>query len=168
MSEWLRLVNDLKCRSPVDLFTDTQRRAWQALIDLLKFPQQVNLYGPIGSGKTFVAWGVAQSLDAIHLSVPKSLDDCRSVVEIVLVDNAPFYEYDARRLIARCNLIGARSAVLITCEPITMPMRRIELPLPTIEEVTYVARSLSRLGYFQSSQPLQNPNFWDILQSFVQ
>lgn len=169
MSEWLRLVNQIKARSPVDLFTPTQRSAYTALLDLLRFPEQVNLYGPVGSGKTFVAWGVAQSLGAVHVPVPAALDELTGSIDILLVDNAPEHEYEARNLMARCNLLGVQSTVLVTCHPVAMPMRRVELPLPTADEVVSVSRALSLLGYFQSSQQLPSqPNFWNILQSFVQ
>lgn len=169
MSEWLRLVNQIKARSPVDLFTPTQHAAYTALLDLLRFPQQVNLCGPVGSGKTFVAWGVAQSLGGLHVPLPTALDQLSGNNDILLVDNAPAHEYEARNLLARCNLLGAQSTVLVTQQPIAMPMRRVELPLPTPEEVVAVSRSLSLLGYFQSSLPLPSqPNFWNILQSFVQ
>jgi hypothetical protein len=39
MSEWLRLVNEMKRRTPQEYFTPTQRAVYEALVDSAAVPQ---------------------------------------------------------------------------------------------------------------------------------
>lgn len=166
MSTWLRLISDLKRRVSPELLSPTQRQVWEVLYRSLQFPQWLNLYGPSGSGKTLVAWAIARTTGAIHVPIPERLHLLSPEQDILLIDNASAEEDDVRRLLATCNLLDARSVVLITRTPVAMPMRRVELCLPTPIEVEMALLNISRLGYYPERHltfPL-NCNYWAILQ----
>jgi hypothetical protein len=167
MSEWLRLTNEIK-RSPVDsLLTPVQQAIRDQLVSLLRFPKWANLYGVTGSGKTLVAWALARATGAIYLPSPDVIDG-QDGRDGLIIDNAPLSENDVRRVFAHCNLISAYTVLLITKQPITMPMSRVELSLPNEADLAFMIRSLARLSYHCDTKRLPpQPNFWNILQACV-
>jgi hypothetical protein len=166
MSTWLKLINDLKRRSPEEYLTESQRITYQMLYEMTRFPQWVNLYGYPGSGKTFIAWTMLRTTGATYISTPEQLRSLTSDQDILIIDNAPHIEADVRRILAGCNLVNATMVILITRTPITMPIRRVELLLPTPNEISEITRSLGRFGYLceQTSLPA-SPNLWNVLQA---
>lgn len=169
MSEWLRLVNELKRRAPQDYFTPTQRAVYEVLTEHLQFPnQRLNLYGAPGTGKTFIAWGLGRSLDAVHVPVATRLRQFDGQpLPILILDNAPTYEDEVRGLVADAILMGADSVLFITHKPTALRMRRIQLDLPTPEDLRHIARTLGRLGFYEVSPPPPAPNLWQLLQCYV-
>jgi hypothetical protein len=169
MSEWLRLVNEMKRRLPQEYFTPTQRAAYNELVERLQFPcQRLNLYGVPGVGKTYVAWGLVRALDAVHVPVASRLRqfDGRPL-PILILDNAPTYEDEVRGLLADAALIGADSTLFITHKPTALPMWKIQLELPTPDDLRQIARTLGRLGFYEVSAPPPSPNLWQLLQCYV-
>lgn len=168
MSEWLRLLNEMK-RRPVDAYlTPAQRDARDHICDLLRFPNRVNLHGPYGSGKTYVAWAVVEAIPATHVTLPSKLDMLQPRHEQpLLIDNAPHQETEVRRLLAAANLLGAPSIVFVTREPVTMPMARLHLPLPQPDDVATILATYERLGFYQRRGLPANPNLWNIMQACV-
>lgn len=168
MSTWLRLVNDLKRRRTEEYLTETQRSTYQALYEMVRFPQWINLYGVHGSGKTFLAWAIARTTGAAYVSTSEQLTSVTLAQEMLIVDNAPHLESDVRRVLASCDLLSANIVILVTDIPITMPIRRIELPRPTSDDISLIVRSLGRLGYpcEYTNLPVF-PNLWDLLQACI-
>lgn len=167
MSEWLRLLNEMKRRPMDEYLTPTQRAAREEICGLLHFPNRINLCGPYGSGKTYVAWSVMRATGATHVSVPEKLPRLEPPIEILLIDNAGHYESEVRRLMASANLLGAVSVVFITREPIGMPMRFVRLPLPEPSEVEMILTSYARFGFYQQHELPEKPNLWNIMNACV-
>jgi len=169
MSEWIRLTNELKLRSPMEYFTPSQMKVYQCLMDVFHWQgQRANLVGVTGSGKTFVAWALARSFDGKYISHP---DDVASFNErnipLLVIDSAPHYEDQLRRLIAQAGLLGAERTLFITQKPSQLRMQSFELALPTPEDVSHVQRTLKSFNGWQSNPLADVPTLWDILQSFV-
>jgi hypothetical protein len=169
MSQWLRLVNEIKQRAPQEYFTPTQRVVYDELVDRLQFPtQRLNLYGAPGTGKTYLAWGLVRALDAVHVPAPshvRKLDG--RPLPILILDNAPTYEDEVRGLLADAALIGADSVLFITHKPTALRMRQIYLAPPTLEDLRHVARTLGRLGFYEVKTPPPSSNLWQLLQCYV-
>lgn len=167
MSEWMRLLSEMKRRPMDEYLTPTQRKARDQICELLRFPNRVNLHGPYGSGKTYIAWAIVRATGATHVPLPENLKHLEPRHDILLIDNAPRFETDVRRLLATANLLGASSVVLITRETIGMPMHRVALTTPDSIEVEAVLRTYGRLGFYQQHTLPDNPNFWNIMQACV-
>lgn len=167
MSEWMRLLNEMKCRPIDEYLTPTQRQARDRICELLRFPNRINLHGPYGSGKTYVAWAVVRATGATHVPIPENLKELSPGHDILLIDNAPHREEDVRRLLATANLLRASSVVLITRESIGMPMHRVSLPLPTETEIEMVLKTYGRLGFYQQYELPTSPTFWNIMLACV-
>jgi len=169
MSEWLRLVNEMKKRSPQDFFTPTQQVAYTTIVERLHFPKQhLNLWGLPGVGKTYIAWGLARTLDAVHVSSPEKLREYDGKdMSLLIIDNAPYYEDELRALLAEADLMSAGSIVFITHKPTLLRMRQVHLELPSADDLRHIARTFSRLGFYEQSAPPPATNLWQLLQCYV-
>jgi len=168
MSTWLELLNQLKRHCSAELLTPTQVAARNRLCQVMSMPEWVNLCGPHGSGKTFLSWTVAQATGAVYVPIPAVLNELEGQQQALIVDNAPYREDDVRRLLARCDLLGAQTVLLVTNAPGMLPMPRVALPPPSPDDIEQVARLVSRLGYFFEADRLpQTPSFWDVLLASV-
>lgn len=167
MSEWLRLLNEMKRRPVEEYFTPSQRAARDQICDLLRFPNRINLWGPYGSGKTYIAWAIVRATGATHVTLPEKLQLLEPPHEILLIDNSPHHEPEVRRLMASANLLGATSVVFITREAVGMPMHHIHLLLPDPDEVQFILASYGRLGFYQQHELPPKPNLWNIMHSCV-
>ena len=169
MSTWLRLVNEMKRRAPQEHFTQTQRAAYDRMVDRLQFPhQRINLYGAPGTGKTYLAWGLVRALDAAHVPVMSRLRERDGQpLPILILDNAPTYEDEIRSLLADAELMDAGSVVFITHRPTALRMQYIHLTRPTPDDIRQIGRTFGRLGFYEGSQPPESPDLWQLLQCYV-
>lgn len=169
MSQWLKMVSDLKRRSPKSsYFTENQRTVFEQICDWLSIPERVNLYGDFGTGKTFVAWGLAEELDYVeHLSNASEFDTFDNSPTAILIDNAPHSEYRVRKIMARSNLLTIESIVFITRRPVAMQMRKIELPLPSEKEIREIENTLARLGFSATKYNPEKVNLWNVLSAHI-
>lgn len=118
MSRMLALLNKLKLQSQPDWLTDTQRSAFEAVCDLLRFPETVNLYGPAGSGKTFLAWTLSRTLELPYFPGPAALDErSERPTPRAIVDNATAGERAVRDLLAVAQRKGAHTLLFVTRRP---------------------------------------------------
>jgi len=169
MSEWVRLTNELKRRPPMDYFTPSQMKAYQCLMTLFRWPgQRANLVGVSGSGKTFVAWALARSVGGKYISQPDDLAilDERNI-PLLIIDNAPHYEDQIRRLLAQAGLLETENILFVSQKPAQLRMQSVELALPTPEDINQVQGTLKSFNGWQSNPLGDAPTLWDILQSFV-
>lgn len=168
MSRWQSLVNELKRSAQEQNLTPTQRAVRDCILDWMRFPGWINLFGDTGSGKTFVAWSLARANGSTYLPLPALLKELREQGNTLLIDNAPHEEAQVRRLLAQCDMANAPSVVIVTHQAITMPMRRIGLSLPNANDLEVVFKTLALRNYpCDHSQLKSNPNLWNILQACI-
>lgn len=169
MSEWLRLVNEMKQRRPQDYFTLTQRMVYEAVVERLQFPnQRLNLCGPPGSGKTFLVWGLVKDLDAVHVPAPERLREVDGHdIALLVIDNAPIYEDELRGLLSGAALMDVGSVIFVTQRPTNLKMHQFYLNPPSVDDLRHVARTFGRLGFYEQTTPPASANFWQLLQCYV-
>lgn len=167
MSRWMQLVSEMKRRPPAQYLTPTQRQVFDELREVLRYPNRINLYGPCGSGKTYLAWAIVSAMGAIHITLPELVEELEPGHDCIIVDNVLHHEDSVRRILAQTDLLGASSTVLISQAPVAIAMRKIELPLPTADEVAQVLQTYWRLGYYQQQDLPEQPNLWQILLACV-
>jgi hypothetical protein len=111
---------------------------------------------------------LVRAFDAVHVPIASRLRqfDGRPL-PILILDNAPTYEDEVRGLLADAALIGAESVLFITHKPTALRMWRIQLDLPTPDDIRQIARTLGRLGFYEVSTPPPSPNLWQLLQCYV-
>jgi hypothetical protein len=167
MSQLLTLLNRLKAEARLEWLTDSQQTAWQNIQRQLRFPERVNLYGAVGTGKTFLGWTLANEKNAAFFASPEKLTQSDFVNEqskLVIIDNSPSEPGDLRRLLAELQLRNSRSALLITHYPNQIGLPYIHLSPPTSQDITIFYRNLSLLEQYALS-PRTEGNLWQIVHS---
>ena len=167
MSRLLVLLNRLKAEARPDWLTDSQRTAVDEIQRLWRFPERINLYGPRGSGKTFLAWSAARAYDASLYPSPRIYHASATPgTARVVIDNAPDDGTALRRLLAELQLSGTQRALIITTLPNRLGLVTVALPQPTPQDVDIVHRNLSLLDYYSLS-PHYNANLWSIISQVL-
>lgn len=167
MSQLLTLLNRLKAEARLDRLTDSQQAAWRFAQQKLRFPERVNLYGASGTGKTFLAWVLANEQGAALFASPAALFQSDFVNEsprLVVVDNCVIDTAELRRLLAELQMRNGRTALLITRQPNQLGLPLIHLPLPTSPDITVAYHNLSLLEHYALT-PLVEGNLWQIVHS---
>lgn len=167
MSQLLKLLNRLKAVASLERLTDSQQIAWHDIRQQLRFPERVNLYGPAGVGKTFLAWALARQQDAAFFASPAALarsDFINELPRLVIVDNVTGEANDLRRLLAELQMRQTRSALIITCHPNPIGLPLVHLPLPVSQDIAIVYHNLSLLEHY-ALPPRNAGNLWQIIHS---
>jgi len=167
MSKMLVLLNKLKAQAASDWLTDSQRSAFDAVCDALRFPETVNLHGPVGSGKTFLAWTFSRTLVMPYFPSPSAFDErSERPTPQAVVDNAGTGERAVRDLLAVAQRKGTHTLLFITHSPNEMGFRAIALPAPTPHDFDVVYRNLSLLEHY-ALPPVREGNLWDAIHAVL-
>lgn len=167
MSQLLTLLNRLKAEARVERLTDSQQTVWHSIQQQLRFPERINLFGTVGSGKTFLAWALANDQNAVYFVSPEALFRSNFINEssqLIIVDNGVIDTVELRRLLAELQMRNGRSALIITRHPNQIGLPLVHLPLPTSQDITIAYRNLSLLEKY-ALPPLTEGNMWQIVKS---
>jgi len=167
MSKMLALLNKLKTQAAPDLLTDSQRVAFDAIRDVLRFPETVNLYGPTGSGKTFLAWALSRALAMPYFPSPDAFDErSEHPTPHAIVDNAAASERAVRDLLAVAQRKGTHTLLFITHRPNEIGFRTIALPAPVPADFDVVYHNLSLLEYY-ALPPVREGGLWNAIRAVL-
>jgi len=122
MSLYVTWINFIKEKAEESWLTESQRETYEALLSRWKSALFVNLHGPPGSGKTFVARLLAKQHDYVYVH---DLGDASPGAQQVIVDNAEYSRM--MRPLARSLALGR--IILISRHPIREAMPQLELTL---------------------------------------
>ncbi len=178
MSQLLSLTNHLKAQANLNLLTPGQQQALAELESRWQFPDRLNLAGPPGSGKTFLAWTLARQHQAHFYAAPRQLGLEPPPYPLdVVIDNAPTEEKEVRRLLAELQLRQTRRLLLITRQPIRLGLPIIGLPAPTEADIAVVYDNCSRLQFYPAAlrdwpgypvaREVETPDFWQVIYSVL-
>lgn len=160
MSLYVEWINQIKMMSDESWLTENQKDVYQAVLTRWQAHPFVNLIGPAGSGKTFIARILAKNHGYVHTH---KIEDAPEQSQQVIVDNADYSR--SMRLMARVN--GLDRVILITQVPIreAMPSVRLEL---TEKDVQHFIVNLSEHCHIQFTETKpQGVNLAEILRKEV-
>jgi len=167
MSRLLKLLNNLKTQANVAWLTDAQRDAFASLEQELRFPEKINLYGPGGCGKTFLAWAVSRALSIPYYPSPQAFEArSQRPQPQAIVDNVSVGERAARQLLAISQSKGTHTLVFITHQPNSLRMYAIGLPPPSPADFDVVYRNLSLLEYY-ALPPVRHGDLWQAVHAVL-
>lgn len=163
MSRLLTLQNQLKIRARRDRLAEHQLRAFREIQAQWRHPQRLQLWGPAGAGKTFLAWALAYELDATYVAASELLADPPPDAPVI-IDNVDVDAYALRRLLARLDLYNLRRALLIARAPNPGLLPTVVLPAPDEADRTVVLHNLSELEFY-ALQPADSANLWLVIRA---
>ena len=156
MSEFVRTLNRIKTHRGVEWLTPSQVRALTELREVLPASGTVNLCGPAGVGKTFLAWVLADKIGYAyfpHRSYFSEAEDVRAPG--VIIDNADPGRLSHRSLLKDLEFENVKHAVLITRRLIQDYTHYVELSLAK-EDWHVVADNLASIGCFVPESSFDN------------
>lgn len=163
----LVLLNKLKTQAGSDWLTDSQQAAFDTIRGALRFPEIVNLHGPVGSGKTFLAWTLSRALEMPYFPSPAAFDErSERPTPYAIVDNAAAGERAVRDLLAVAQRKETHSLLFITHQPNRMSFQVVALLPPTPHDFDVVYRNLSLLEHY-ALPPMREGNLWDAIRAVL-
>jgi hypothetical protein len=122
MSLYTTWINLIKERADEHWLTDSQRQVYECLLSRWKSAQFVNLYGPSGGGKTFIARLLAKKHGYAYMH---DLEQAPPNAAEVILDNAEYTRM--LRPLARSRGLGR--VLLVTRTPVHEAMPKLSLEL---------------------------------------
>lgn len=164
MSEFIRISNAIKIHRNDTWLTPSQRSADTAIRDMLRVPQTINLRGPVGCGKTFLAWHLADELGYVYLSSPSQLTQVETLgSKGLIIDNCHSDRWAHRDMLKILQMHHILRAIFITRQIIRDYTRSIELELG-VSDPDKVCENLSTIGVFRGSDA---PNLWYLVNPYL-
>ena len=158
--------------------TPSQVSAREAILNAVKmWEKHINLWGNPGTGKTFLAHSLHHQADLVYFSNPSRYDAQVSRDSVVAIDNAPYIRQEARQLYDKIrwgdkDYTGPRNVILITRQPISDDIRKIELTLTEtdIAHIENIVRQQCGASDFEPIIPYvqQRSGLWHYVKTLAQ
>lgn len=143
MNRFIDILNKIRQSADPSWLTPSQQRAKAAILERLKFLDEVNLWGCPGTGKTFLGWILQKEQLADYVATPEHISSA-GTVRTVVIDNVGWRRHEVRDILHRARKFGYNKLILITSEPVQEQMATVELIL-TREDLEWVAANLRRI-----------------------
>ena len=161
MSEIIRALNLIKLHRDASWLTDSQQQALLDVKEALRIPGTVNLCGPKGVGKTFLAWNLADELNYVyfpHLSYFMQVENLNT--SGIVLDNCQPRRQAHREVLKTLRSQGTRHAVLITRQLIQDYTHYVDLGL-TEADIDKVQGNLATINLIPKES--QVSNYWHLI-----
>lgn len=164
MSELIRILNSIKLHRSSSWLTPSQRSASATIQEMLRIPQFVNLCGSPGSGKTFLAWHLADELDYDYLFHPSLLHQTDlSAIKGLVIDNCRHDRLSHRNVLRAMQLSHVLRAILVTRHLVQDYVRYVELKLDSADQ-SKVCENLFMIGCVRESGA---PHLWYLVNPYL-
>jgi hypothetical protein len=167
MSKLLRLLNRLKFEAHLDMLTDTQKLAYDEIMQLWQFPRHINLCGESGVGKTMLGWVISCVSEAAFFANLEFFQRSEEYpLQKVIVDNTNNESKALRAILAEAQLRHSRRTLIITTDPNRLGLPIVTLKPPSKKDLDIIYHNLSLLEYYPV-EPIISDNVWDIIYSVL-
>jgi hypothetical protein len=161
VSDFVRALNSIKASRHVTWLTPSQGEALVALQRALRVPCSVNLFGPAGTGKTFLAWILTDEMGYAYFPHISYLEKIEVVPDTgIIVDNCGPERNVHRHTLRTLSFRNVRYSVLISRQSIRDYTHYVELGL-TLEDQTHIWHNLMSIRLFRETDDV--PNLWHLL-----
>lgn len=167
MSQLIRHLNQIKNKRTKDSLNPSQQLAFLSINNALRIPSTVNLFGQIGTGKTYLSWILAGELNFAYLPHPNQISHLDgSKHEGVIIDNCLSERKFHRELLKTVQLYQFNRAIFITRHMINDYTYFVELKL-TVKDILAVQNNLINIGILLTPDETTPPNLWYLVNSFL-
>jgi hypothetical protein len=161
VSQYIRILNMIRKNTARLSLTKSQADCRIAILERLEYPGIVNLFGPHGSGKTFLGWCLANEERTRYIVEPSQIVAVERATHIVVIDNAGHHRSDYRRILGDLESARINRAVVVTLERIEDSVQAFELHC-TPEDIHTACDNMTQLGHpIEADLPV---DLWDMLQ----
>ena len=161
MSQYIRILNMIRKNTTRLSLTKSQVDCRIAILERLEYPGIVNLFGPHGSGKTFLGWCLANEERTRYIVEPAQIVAVERATHIVVIDNAGHHRSDYRNILGDLERSRINKAVVVTLERIEDSVQAFELQC-TPEDIHTACGNMTQLGHpIEADLPV---DLWDMLQ----
>lgn len=143
MNQFVDILNRIRQAADLSWLTPSQQEAREAILERLKFLDEVNLWGRPGTGKTFLGWILMKERLADYVPGIQEIQRARALRTLV-IDNAAWKRSEVRDILYRARQWGYSRVVFLTAEPLEDQVATVELSL-TSEDKERVARNLRNI-----------------------
>lgn len=137
------ILNRIRQSADYTWLTPSQQRAQNAILERLKFLDEVNLWGRPGTGKTFLGWMLQRQRWADYVPVAEQIGQA-GLLRTIVVDNAGWKRREVRDILHLARRYGYNRVILITQEPVQEQMATVELLLNQ-EDIDKAIANLRRI-----------------------
>jgi len=164
MSEFIHVINKIKAHKNFQWLTPSQKEAFKALKKALQKPEVVNLCGPVGAGKTFLCWILADELGYRYFPHRSRLEVTTSLnVSGVIIDNDLPNRESHRRLLVLLRMKNIHRAVVVTREVVQDYTCYVRLKI-TPMDIEKARENLLRMGVIRTQKA---SNLWELVNKVL-
>lgn len=170
------ILSKIWAKADYEWLTDSQKMALKELKNYLEIHRTVNLFGPVGSGKTFLMWIFTKKYpDWKYLPcIPKEDYDEFSDHNLIIDNFYPATREKYRKILYIAEMYQYKKLILITERPISDTIPMVKLETNTLEDIKKVLSNIltivpsevsSDLGYhMKDTSPY---NLWKIVNPLL-
>jgi len=131
MNSLFDILNYIKTKSNQNWLSNSQKMALKKIINYLEIHRSVNLFGPIGSGKTFLMWVFSKMYpDWKYLPIPPRESEFQDFSGVNLIlDNFSSDPKEYRRALYLATLYNIKKLIFVTNSEIDDAIPKVELCL---------------------------------------
>ena len=160
MSLYTAWINLIKEKADEDWLTDSQREVYESISSRWKSAQFVNLHGPDGGGKTFIARLLAKKRGYAYVH---ELEQAPQNAANVILDNAQY----TRMMRPLARSMGLERILLITNRPLQEAMPEIGLKLNERDVRQFQATLANHCGIVFTETVPEGLNLTEIIHKEV-
>ena len=151
-SRFVDILNRIRQNANPNWFTPSQQAAYNILSERLGFLDEVNLWGNLGVGKTFIGWILHKQRLAVYAPRLEEIVQKQgsAVHQIAVIDNMGWRRHEVRDALHLCRSQGCEKLLLITTEPVEEQMAVVELQL-TEEDLAKASTNLRSIRVLPNS-----------------
>lgn len=130
MSRLVDFQNRIRRRCCREWLSPSQQKTYEHLRQLLSFQDTVNLYGPSGAGKTFLAWVLGQEVSTyLYFNLEQLEGKAVDKTTLAVVDPHPWERSIVRQTLSTLHGLWYKKILLISDEPVADQIPSCQLSL---------------------------------------
>lgn len=143
MNRFVDTLNRIRQAADSSWLTPSQQKAKAAILERLKFLDEINLWGSPGTGKTFLGWILRKDRLVEYVATMEQMGPA-GIFRTIVIDNACWRRREVREILHSARQSGYDRLILITPEPVQEQMATVELVL-TQEDLEWAITNLRRI-----------------------